>query len=149
MVASGSVHEAVVEAKEIEGISDDPAVLIEAKFILAKAAEKALRKLVDDNPRWAEDAFILPERNRLYEEALELYLYPALFFGSDIDVAARGLWGAAELCRFAGDLKEALEASRDLVAIYPGTSYARQAQDFIDTLPESSRKQYNEIEAKR
>ena len=48
MVASGSVHEAVVEAKEIERISDDPAVLIEAKFILAKAAEKALRKLVDD-----------------------------------------------------------------------------------------------------
>lgn len=149
MVASGIVQEAVVEAKEIERISDDPAVLIEAKFILAKAAEKALRKLVDDNPRWVEDAFVLPERNRLYEEALELYLYPALFFGSEIDVAARGLWGAVEVCRFAGDLKQALEASRDLVAIYPGTSYAKQAQDFIDTLPESLRKQYNEIEAKR
>jgi hypothetical protein len=145
-VAAGTVHEAVVEAKEIERISDDPAVLIEAKFILAQAAEKELRKLVDDNPRWEEDAFILPERNRLYEKVLELYLYPALFFGSEIDVAARGLWGAVEVCRFAGDLKQALEASRDLVAIYPGTSYARQAQDFIDTLPESLKKQYNEIE---
>ena len=149
MVALGMVQEAVVEAKEIESIAEDPAVLIEAKFILAKAAEKALRKLVDDNPRWEEDAFVMPERNRLYEEALELYLYPALFFGSEIAVAARGLWGAVEVCRFAGDLKHALEASRDLVAFYPGTSYARQAQDFIDTLPESLRKQYNEIEEKR
>ena len=149
MVASGMVQEAVVEAKEIERIAEDPAVLIEAKLILAKAAEKALRKLVDDNPRWEEDAFVLPERNRLYEEALQLYLYPTLFFGSEIDVAARGLWGSVEVCRFAGDLKQALEASRDLVAFYPGTSYARQAQDFIDTLPESLRKQYNEIEEKR
>jgi hypothetical protein len=149
MVAAGIAQEAVVEAKEIERIAEDPAVLIEARFILAKASEKALRNLVEDNPRWQEDAFILPERNRLYEETLKLYLYPALFFGSEIDVAARGLWGAVEVFRFAGDLKEALEASRDLVAIYPGTSYARQAQDFIDTLPESLRKQYNEIEAKR
>jgi hypothetical protein len=148
MVAAGIVQEAVVEAKEIERISDDPAVLIEAKFILAKATEQALRKLVDDNPRWEEDAFILPERNRLYEEALKLYLYPALFFGSEIDVAARGLWGAVELCRLTRDLKQALEASRDLIVIYPATSYARQAQEFIGTLPESLRK-HNEIEAKR
>ena len=142
MVAAGIVQEAVVEAKEIERVAEDPAVLIEAKFILAKAAEKALRKLVEANPRWEEDAFVLPERNRLYEEALELYLYPALFFGSEIDVASRGLWGAVEVCRFAGDLKQALEASRDLLEIYPGTSYARWAQDFIDTLPESLRKKY-------
>ena len=134
MVAAGSVQEAVVEAKEIERVAEDPAVLIEAKFILAKAAEKALRKLVEDNPRWEEDAFVRPERNRLYEEALELYLYPALFLGSEIEVASRGLWGAVEVCRFAGDLKQALEASLDLVEIYPGTSYARLAQNFIETL---------------
>jgi hypothetical protein len=142
MVAAGILQEAVVEAKEIERVAEDPAVLIEAKFILAKAAEKALRKLVEDNPRWEEDAFVLPKRSRLYEEALELYLFPALFFGSEIDVATRGLWGAVEVCRFAGDLKQALDASLDLVEIYPGTSYARQAQDFIDTLPESLGKKY-------
>jgi hypothetical protein len=146
MVAAGNVREAAIEAKEIERTSDDPAALIEAKFVLAKAAEKELRKLVEDNPRWEEDAFIQPERNRLYEQVLELYLYPALFFGSEIEVAARGLWAAVEVCRFAGDLKQALEASRDLVAVYPETYYARQAQDFIDTLPESLRKQHNEIE---
>jgi hypothetical protein len=149
MVASGSAKEAIAEAKEIERVAEDPAVLIEAKFILAKAAESALRKLEEDNPRWKEDAFVAPERERLYAEALELYLYPALFFGSEIDVACRGLWGAVELSRFAGDPKQALEASRDLVAIYPGTPHARQAQDFIDSLPENLNKQHNEIEAKR
>ncbi|HEY5706389.1 MAG TPA: hypothetical protein VIS96_12520 [Terrimicrobiaceae bacterium] len=149
MVALGIVQEAAAEAKELERTSNDPAILIEAKFILAGATEKSLRKLVDDNPRWEEDAFVLPERNRLYEETLELYLYPALFFGSEIEAAARGLWSAVEVCRFAGDLKQALEASHDLVAIYPETSYAREAQNFIEALPESSRKQYNEIEAKR
>jgi tetratricopeptide (TPR) repeat protein len=149
MVALGTLEEAIAEAREIERVAEDPAVLIEAKFILAKAAEKALRKLEEDNPRWQEDAFVAPERGRLYEETLELYLYPALFFGSESDAASRGLWGAAEVSRFAGDLKQALEASRDLVAIYPGTSHARQAQDFIDTLPENLRKQYNEMEAKR
>lgn len=149
MVALGTLEEAVAEAREVERVAEDPVVLIEAKFILAKAAEKTLRKLEEDNPRWQQDAFVAPERECLYEEALELYLYPALFFGSEIDAASRGLWGAVEVSRFAGDLKQALEASRDLVAIYPGTSYARQAEDFIDTLPENLRKQYNEMEAKR
>ncbi|HEY5769601.1 MAG TPA: hypothetical protein VIS71_07135 [Terrimicrobium sp.] len=149
MVATGFVQEAVVEAKELERVAEDPVVLIEAKFILAKAAETALRKLVEDNPRWTEDPFVLPERNRLYEAVLELYLYPALFFGSEIEVASRGLWGAVEVSRFAGDEKQALEASMDLVEIYPGTSYARLAQDFIETFPKSLRNKYNQNEEKR
>jgi hypothetical protein len=141
MVATGSAQEAIAEATEIERTADDPAVLIEAKFILAQAADKALRSFVADNPRWEEDTFALPERNRLYDETLELYLYPALFFGSEIDAAARGLWGAVEIYRFAGDLQQALEASRDLVSIYPETVYARQAQAFIETVPDSLKKQ--------
>ena len=149
MVASGKLQEAVAEAKEVERISEDPSVLIEAKFVLAKATEKALRKLVDDNPRWEEDAFVKPERDRLYEEALELYLYPALFFGSESEVAARGLWGAVELCRFAGDLGQAQQASHDLIEMYSATSYARQAQDFLGALPGSLIKQHDETKANR
>ncbi len=99
-----------------------------------------------DNPRWQEDPFATPERNRLYDEALALYLYPALFFGSEINAAARGLWGAVEIYQFAGDLKQALEASRDLVSIYPETVYASQAQALIDALPDSFKKQDNEID---
>jgi hypothetical protein len=149
MVAAGSVQEAISEAKEIERNSRDPAVLIEAKFILAKGLEGALRRLIDQNPRWEEDAFVRPERQRLYNEALELYLYPALFFGSEIDVASRGLWAAVGLSRFAGDLRQALQVSRDLVEIYASSSYAKQAEDFVNTLPDSLRNQYEETESKR
>jgi hypothetical protein len=149
MVAVGGIQEVISEAKELVRTSQDPSVLIEAKFILAKAVEGALRKFIEQNPRWEEDAFVRRERDRLYNESLELYLYPALFFGSETEVAARGLWGAVELCRFTGNLGQALQASRDLVEIYSSTSYARQAQDFMKTVPESLSKQYDETEAKR
>jgi hypothetical protein len=148
MVAEGSLEEAITEAKEIERTSKNPAILIEAKFILAQATEKALRKLLDDNPRWKEDAAVRPQCDRLYQEALEHYFYPALFYGSETEGASRGLWGVVEISRFAGDLRQAADAARDLIEMYPGTSYARRAQDFIDTLPQSATKQYHESETK-
>ena len=144
MIATGDAQQAVAEREEIVRTVDDPAILIEAKLILAQAAHKALDKFVADNPRWKEDVFAIPERNQLYDEALELYLYTALFFGSETNAAARGLWGALEIYRSAGDLKQALEASRDLISIYPDTAYAKQAQAFIETLPDSLKKQDNE-----
>jgi hypothetical protein len=144
MIATGQAQQAISEAEEIVRAAEDPAILIEAKFVLAQAAHRALEKFVADNPRWQEDLFAIPERNRLYDEALALYLYPALFFGSEINAGARGLWGAVQIYQFAGDLKQALEASRDLVSIYPETVHARQAQALIDTLPDSLKKQNNE-----
>ena len=137
MIATGSVQEAVVEAQEIARTSADPAVLLEAKYILAQAAHRAFDKFVAENPRWKEDAFAIPERNRLYDEVLALYLYPALFFGSESESAARGLWAVAQISHSAGDLKQALEVSRDLVFIYSETSYAQRAAAFIDTLPDA------------
>jgi tetratricopeptide (TPR) repeat protein len=136
MIATGKTQEAILEAQQIAGTAADSAILIEAKFILAQAAHRAFDKFLADNPRWKEDAFAIPERNRLYDEVLELYLHPALFFGSEIHAASRGLWAVVEICKSAGDLKQALEASRDLLFIYPETSYARQAKAFIDSLPD-------------
>ena len=144
MVATGNASEAIKEATALEKISEDPEILIEAKYILADAADKSLRKLVDENPRWEEDLFVIPERNRLYNEALDQYLYPYLFFGSQVEPSARGLWGAIELYRFVGDQKQAKEASEDLVTIYPDTSYAKLAGAYLATLTESSKKQDHE-----
>jgi tetratricopeptide (TPR) repeat protein len=146
MVATGNAAEAIKEAVALEKISEDPEILIEAKYILADASDKALRKLVEENPRWEEDIFVIPERNRLYNEALDQYLYPYLFFGSQVEPSARGLWGAIEVYRFVGDQKQALEASRDLITIYPETSYAKLAGAFVATLPESLKKQDHEKE---
>lgn len=149
MVATGNAAEAIREAVALEKISEDPEILIEAKYILADAADKSLRKLVEENPRWEEDVFVIPERNRLYNEALDQYLYPYLFFGSQVEPSARGLWGAIELYRFVGNRKQAEEASQDLVTIYPNTSYAKLAAAFLASLPESSKKQDHEKKVRK
>ncbi len=139
MVATGHAKEAVQEARAIAEITENPIVLIEAKYILATAAEDSLRKLLRENPRWEEDIYIIPERHRLYNEALDLYLYPSLFVGSETEPAARGLWGAAGIHLLAGESQKALECARDIVTIYPGTKSARPAAEFIASLPEAQR----------
>ena len=139
MVATGNAKEAVIEAGELATATENPAVLIEAKYILATAADAALRRLLNDNPRWAEDAHVIPERNRLYNEALDLYLYPSLFAGSEAEAAARGLWGAAGIYLLAGESQKALECARDIATLYPHTKPAGQAADFIASLPEAQR----------
>lgn len=134
MIAGGQAAQAVDEAKEIARSSEDPEVLIEAKYIMAEAAGASFRKLVEDNPRWRQDLNIIPERNRLYAEALDLYLYPYLFFGSEIEPASRGLAGALAIYQFTGEDRLAAETARDLVEIYPGTKYAAEARIFLDGL---------------
>jgi hypothetical protein len=135
MVATGRAKEAVAEAVELAAITEEPAVLIEAKFILAEADATALRRLVEENPRWQEDIFVRPEHARLLNESLDLYLYPYLFFGSEIEPAARGLWGALQIYDFVGEKSQALECARDLAAIYPNTKYANLAANFVSKLP--------------
>lgn len=148
MIASGRASEAVGEAKALAAISEDPAVLIQAKYILASAADTALRKLVEDNPRWQEDIHVIPERNRLYNEALDEYLYPALFLGSESAAAARGLWGAAGVYRSSGEDARARECARDLLALYPDSPEAKDAQKFLETLPKALLDENPETDAK-
>lgn len=127
MVATGQAAAAIEEAKELARDSEDPAVLIEAKFILAEAAHEELRQLVANNPRWEEDVNVRPERARLINDSLDFYLYPYLFYGSESDAAARGLWGAVEVYESTGDGRNALEAARDIAALYPDSRYAARA----------------------
>jgi len=137
LIATGQAAKAIDEARELAKVSEDPAVLIEAKYIMAVAADSSFRQLVEENPRWQQDLNILPERNRLYAEALNLYLYPYLFFGSEVEPAARGLTGALGIYQFTGEEKLARETAQDIVTIYPGTKYAADAQKYLDSLPKA------------
>ncbi len=148
MVASGRAKGAVREAGELAAVTENPEVLIEAKFLLATAAEAELRKFLEDNPRWQDDAAAIPERSRLYNESLDLYLFPALFYGSDSGPAARGLWRAAKVYQLCGEPARATECARDIVAMYPGSSFAREASDLIASLPEDVRSTDPEKEAR-
>jgi hypothetical protein len=139
MVATGNAKDAVNEAEQLAAVTEDPAVLIEAKYILAEAAAASLKKLLADNPRWQEDINVIPERNRLYHEAIDLYLYPSLFVGSETEPAARGLSGAVAVYTMVDEPRNALECARDITIIYPTTKFAGQAAGFIASLPESQR----------
>lgn len=135
MVATGQAAQAVKEAGELAALTENPAVLMEAKYILAEAAGTSLKKLLEDNPRWEEDIHVIPERHRLYHEAMDLYLYPSLFGGAEADAAARGLWGALGIYQLVKEPGAALECARDIVVIYTNTKYAAPAKDFIASLP--------------
>ena len=136
MVATGQAGEAVKEALDLAESTENPAVLIEAKFLLAEADDAALRKLVEDNPRWQEDVHVIPEHARLYHRALDHYLFPYLFFGSESLPAARGLWGASRVYDFVDEKDKALECARDLIAIYPNTKYGALAKTYVESLPQ-------------
>ncbi len=139
MVATGNAKDAIKEAMELSTLTENPVILIEAKFILATAADASLRKLLDDNPRWEEDLNVIPERHRLYNEALDFYLYPSLFAGSESEAAARGLWGAAGIYILVGESQKALECARDVTALYPATKPAGPARQFMASLTEAQR----------
>jgi hypothetical protein len=134
LVRLGRAEEAVEEARAIAEEAEDPRVLIEAKYVLAEAGMVRLRELEDKNPRWDEDDEVRPERNRLYNEVLDLFLFPYLFYGSYEHQAARGLWGAVEVYRFSKELDSAVERARDLVYLYPQGSDAAAAKALISEL---------------
>ena len=139
MVASGRAADAVDEATKLAEETEDPEILIEANLIRAQASERQLRKFLQENPRWMEDEYVIDERHRLHAQTLDLYLYPALFHGTDLARGARGLWGAIEVHRLAGDWPNAIETARDLVTFYPSTPEAALANDFLASLPAEHR----------
>ena len=135
MIATGRAAEALEQAKQLAVNAEDPATLIEAKYVLAEASFKTLKQLVEDNPRWEEDEKVRPERHRLYHETLDLYLFPYVFHGAEKGPAARGLWGALEVYRFVRELPGAVELARDLAVLYPDSAEAKKAKDFLSTQP--------------
>jgi hypothetical protein len=134
MLASGKATEAMSEAKDIAVNKENASLLIEAKFIMAQARHKDFLKFLKENPRWNEDSRAIPERHQIYNEVLELYLYPALFMGSESDSAARGLWGAVDIYRASGEIPLAIETSRDITTLYPDSPYATKANEFLSQL---------------
>ena len=134
MTATGKAAKAIEEAKTLAAETEDPEILIEANYLMAQAAEKSLRAFLKENPRWKIDPAVIDERHQLHRRALELYLYPSLFFGTNNEKAARGLWGAVGIYRTSGEEQLAVETSRDILAFYPATPEAEQAKTYLASL---------------
>ena len=135
MMALGKTNQILKEANAMAESGDKPDLLIESKLALAAEAEKKFLKFLEDNPRWQEDVNAIPERHKLHKAVLDLYLYPSLFYGSNAELAARGLRGAVGIHLAAGDTRLAVETCRDILIIYPQTSSATFARDFMAKLP--------------
>lgn len=127
LMAKGDLTTATTEARRLAEETEDPGLLIEVEHLLAMADFEALRKLEEEHPRWDEDDEVRPQRNELYQRALDRFLYPHLFHATREEVAARGLDAAAELLLHGGEREEARARWEDLLKLYPATTYADHA----------------------
>lgn len=139
LIAVGRAAEAVAAARKIAEETSDPTILTEAKQVLGEASLAEFKRFLEENPRWEDDPLVRPERHRLYHATLDLFLFGHLFGGGS-PAAARGLWGAIQTYRLAGDLASARETARDIEVLYPGTPQATFAAEFVASLPDSIRK---------
>jgi len=136
LIELGKAEEAVIEARKLATESEDPKILIQAKLILAAGALQDLRQLLEENPRWHLDPRVRPERERLYHEAVDLFLFPYLFHGSESASSARGLWGAIEVYQLIERPELVRETAQDLGTLYPDTPQAADAALLLQAEPD-------------
>ena len=134
LMAMGDLETATHEAHLLAGETEDPGLLIEVKYLLAQADFETLKALVEENPKWEEDDEVRPERNRLFHSVVDQLLWPHLFHATRENEAARGLFGVANVYRFAGEETLALAASEDLIQLYPSTEFTPGAIVLVEQL---------------
>lgn len=131
MLELGRVDEASREAETLALQAEDPGLLLDTKLLLAETRLAALQELLALNPRWQEDPPVRAKRDELLNEALDLALYPFLFYGTAHEPAAKGLWLAREAYLLAEQPEAAREVATDITAIYPQTRYAAPAREAL------------------
>jgi hypothetical protein len=131
MLALGRIDEASKEAETLALQTEDPGLLLDTKLLLAETRIAALRTLLEENPRWEEDPPVRAQRDQLLNEALDMALYPFLFYGTAHEQAAKGLWLAHEAYLLSEQPVAAREVATDITAIYPQTRYAAPAREAL------------------
>jgi hypothetical protein len=132
LIFTGRASEAKDAAIKILGQSEDPELVVEARQVLGHAAFDALRTLVEKHPRWMDDDEIRPQREALFHEAIDHFLYGSLFQGSLREPAARGLWQVCEIYRHAKMPAKAQPAAEDLIQLYPRSPESELAQTYLE-----------------
>lgn len=132
MLQTGRIDEVAGEVENLSSQSGDPALLLQTKLLLAKMRLAALRKLLEENPRWNEDPPVAAERGKFLNEGLDLALYPFLFNGNSAGEAAEGLWLAKDFYESADQPEQAAEVLGDIVFFYPNSPRAKEARALLD-----------------
>lgn len=127
------IEEAIQEAQIVARESEDPAVLIEAQLVIAKADLEKLKRFDLDHPRWDQDDELTEERTQLYQQVLDQFLHTPLFYGSIEDRSAEALWHVIEVHQYNQEALLALDRARDLIQLYPKSPQAALAQKLLPT----------------
>ncbi|MEM9283371.1 MAG: hypothetical protein AAGA96_16230 [Verrucomicrobiota bacterium] len=134
LIALGDLETATREARILSAETEDPALLIEVKHLLAQADFAKLEALEEEHPRWEEDDEVRPERNQLYHNTIDQFLWPYLFHAARDDAATRGLLAASEVYAFGGDFERAAAACLDLTRLYPKHELSEEAKQRLEQL---------------
>ena len=135
MLRQGRTTEVRPQAEALLQKSGDPRVLIELRHVMAEASAAALTQLEKDHPRWQEEDDLVPQHTQLLNEAFDGYLYPHLFHGAEEDLAARGLWAAAQLSTSQNIGTQAAEWATDLTQLYQTSPEATAAAVWLKQQP--------------
>ena len=135
MLRQGRTAEVRPQAEALLQHSGDPRVLIELRHVMAEASAATLTQLEKDHPRWQEEDELVPRHTQLLNEAFDGYLYPHLFHGAEEDLAARGLWAAAQLSSAQKENTQAAEWAGDLTQLYQISPEATAAAAWLKQQP--------------
>lgn len=139
MLRQGRTAEVRPLAETLLAKNGDPRVLIDLRHVLAETAAASLAQLEKDHPRWRDEDDLIPQHGRLLSEAFDGYLFPHLFYGTEEDLAARGLWAASQLAQSQGDAAQASGWALDLTKLYPNTPEAAAASALLAKQPAAAR----------
>jgi hypothetical protein len=113
-------------------------LLAEARLTVGLVQSVRLRAFVGENPRWRDDVFVQPERDRLHASALDHLLGTALLPGVPGELAARGLRAAMDVYILAGQTGQAETLATDLATFYAGSSEAVSALEWRESQPKQT-----------
>ena len=137
LVLAGRSDEAKEVATRLLEETTDPLVTVEARQVLGYAAFHALKALVEAHPRWMEDDEIFPQRNTLFHEAIDHFLYGSLFQGALRGPAASGLWQVCQVYLHARMPAKAASTAEDLIKLYPESEESKLATQLLEDLSPS------------
>lgn len=119
-------------ARLLENESLEPAVAAQAWLLLGQTHFASLKAVEEEHPRWQDDDMVLPERQRLFHEAVESFVRPSLFAGGLEAPAASGLWLAVAVLLHDRDVPAAADTARDLIQLYPASPQASEARQWLE-----------------
>lgn len=140
-LGSAAAADAIVEAERALANRENPSLRSVAASFLAGRAIEEYRVLVTENPRWEQDPFIRPERDRLFFRAVDLLLVPYLDAGNAAVPAAASLWTLAQFLNETGEDAVAREVVQDIVTIYPETAEAAPAGELLSKIKPKNQNQ--------